>query len=61
MKWGKKIVGGIALASILAMNGCASTLFFPAKPVEKAADSLIDDIWPDVAKPAIVKTEAKKS
>jgi hypothetical protein len=61
MELGKRIVGGLALASMLAMTGCASTLFFPAKPAEKAADALIDDIWPDVPKPAVAKTDAKKS
>ncbi len=51
----------IAIASTLAMTGCASTLFFPAKPAEKAADKVIDDIWPDVTKPVPPKADAKKS
>jgi hypothetical protein len=61
MMSGKKIVVGLALASIVAMTSCTSALFFPAKPAEKAADALIDDIWPDVPKPATAKTDAKKS
>lgn len=38
----------IAFAGVVAMTGCATTLFFPIKPAERAADKLIDDIWPDV-------------
>lgn len=61
MTAGKKTLGCIALASFLALGGCASTLFFPAKPAEMAADSLIDDIWPDVPKPVAVDVGGKKS
>ena len=65
MNTGEKFVVVATIASMLTMTGCGSTLFFPAKPAEKAADSLIDDIWPDatkpVVKPAAVKDEAKKS
>ena len=55
MKTGKIFVAGTALASFLAMAGCASTLFFPVKPAEKAADKVIDDIWP-----ALARLEEKK-
>lgn len=65
MNTGEKVVVVAAIASMLALAGCASTLFFPAKPAEKAADSLIDDIWPEITKPvikpAVAKEEAKKS
>ena len=61
MKTGKVFVASITLASVFAMAGCASTLFFPAKPAEKAADKVIDDIWPDVAKPMNTETDVKKS
>ena len=46
MKVGKTIVVGVALAGFLVMTGCASTLFFPVRPAEKAANAAIDDIWP---------------
>ena len=61
MKVTKLFVACVALASIFAISGCASTLFFPAKPAEKAADKVIDDIWPDLSKPGSQKVEAKKS
>ena len=54
----KIFIASVALASIFAVSGCASTLFFPAKPAEKAADKVIDDIWPAMAKPAA--TELKR-
>ena len=57
----KIFIACVALASIFAISGCASTLFFPAKPAEKAADKVIDDIWPDLAKPTMPKTDVKKS
>ena len=57
----KLFVACVALASIFAISGCASTLFFPAKPAEKAADKVIDDIWPDLSKPAAPKVDVKKS
>ena len=48
----------VALAGFFVMGGCATTLFFPAKPAETAADKVIDDVWHDLAKPAA--TELKK-
>ncbi|MEQ1517737.1 MAG: hypothetical protein ABL931_14740 [Usitatibacteraceae bacterium] len=68
MKVVRTSILGLTLASALVSAGCASTLFFPAKPAEKAADALIDEIWPDVAKPSATPgigndgaKEAKKS
>lgn len=60
MKSIKTVVGSVALVCIVATGGCASTLFFPVKPAEKAADKVIDDVWPDLAKP-VAGGEAKKS
>lgn len=57
----KKWVATFFLIGIFAMSGCASTLFFPAKPAEKAADKVIDDIWPVQVKPAGTTAEPKKS
>lgn len=50
MRARKSIIIGAIFASILALAGCASTLFFNAKPAEKAADGLIDDVWPGMEK-----------
>lgn len=60
MKPVKTVVVSVSLACVVTMGGCASTLFFPVKPAEKAADKLIDDVWPDLAKP-VGAAEAKKS
>jgi hypothetical protein len=57
----KNWVAAFFLTGIFAMSGCASTLFFPAKPAEKAADKVIDDIWPVQGKPADATVEPKKS
>ena len=51
----------VTLSGLLVIVGCASTLFFPTKPAEKAADLVIDDIWPDMAKSPTIKTDAKKT
>ncbi len=59
MKARKVLVASVTLICIAAMAGCTSTLFFPAKSAEKAADKLIDDIWPELAKPALAAPEAK--
>ena len=61
MKKVKILIVVANLACALAMSGCGTALFFPVKPAEKAADKVIDDIWPDVTKPAPAKVEAKKS
>ncbi|MCY7387455.1 MAG: hypothetical protein LH481_05220 [Burkholderiales bacterium] len=58
MKLARILAAFAALASVAVMVGCASTLFFPVHPAEKAADKLIDDIWPGVAKSPT--PEAKK-
>ncbi len=60
MKPVKTVVASVSLACIVLMGGCASTLFFPVKPAEKAADKVIDDVWPDLVKP-VAAAEAKKS
>lgn len=61
MKAKKTLVAAITFTCVFAMAGCASTLFFPAKSAEKAADRLISEIWPDLPKPAVPTPEAKKS
>ena len=60
MKAGNTFVASIALACVLAMAGCASTLFFPLKSAEKAADKVIQEIWTDIDKPAVAGAGAKK-
>ena len=59
MKLARTLFVGVALTAMLALTGCGSTLFYPARSAEKAADKVIDDIWPGVAKPAAARTEAK--
>ena len=59
MKLARTLFFGVALTAMLALTGCGSTLFYPARSAEKAADKVIDDIWPNVVKPAATKTEAK--
>ena len=61
MKTRKPMLVAAALATTLTMTGCVSTLFFPAKSAEKAADKVIDDIWPAAAMPGLAKSDAKKS
>ena len=61
MKAGKALVAAITFTCVFTMPGCASTLFFPAKSAEKAADRLISEIWPDLPKPAGPTPEAKKT
>ena len=61
MKKVKIFIVAAILAGALAMSGCGTALIFPIKPAEKAADKVIDDIWPDVTRPTPVKVEAKKS
>ena len=61
MKKVKIFIVAATLACALPMSGCGTALFFPVKPAEKAADRVIDDIWPDVTRPTPVKVEAKKS
>jgi hypothetical protein len=37
----------IVLASVtVTLAGCTTIAFFPTAPAQKAADKLIDDIWP---------------
>ena len=61
MKTRKTLLVAAVLATALTMTGCVSTLFFPAKSAEKAADKVIDDFWPATAKPEPAKLDAKKS
>ena len=61
MKTRKALFVSITIACIVSMSGCASTLFFPAKSAEKAADKIIDDIWPESVKTTVAAPEAKKS
>ena len=61
MKTRRTLLVAVALAIALTMTGCVSTLFFPAKSAEKAADKVIDEIWPAAAKPELAKSDAKKS
>ena len=61
MKAEKLLVAAITFTCVFAMPGCASTLFFPAKSAEKAADQLIGEIWPNLPKPAVPTPEAKKT
>ena len=61
MKTRNTLLVSTMLATALTMAGCVSTLFFPAKSAEKAADKIIDDIWPAAAKPEFAKPDAKKS
>ena len=61
MKAEKSLVAAITFTCVFAMPGCASTLFFPAKSAEKAADQLIGEIWPNLPKPTVPTREAKKT
>lgn len=36
----------LILATVAA--GCGTISFFPAQPAQKAADKVIDDIWPPI-------------
>ena len=60
MKFGKAIVFCTIFCGALALGGCASTLFFPAKAAEKAVDKVIDDVWLGMGQPAPLNAEAKK-
>jgi hypothetical protein len=49
----KKFVIVFLAFAQLAVAGCTTIAFFPAAPAQKAADKLIDDIWPAApARPA---------
>lgn len=61
MKNRRKLLVAVGLVTVLSMTGCGSTLFFPAKSAEKAADKVIDDFWPASAKPESAKLDGKKS
>ena len=61
MKTRKTLLVAVVLATAFTMTGCVSTLFFPAKSAEKAADKVIDDIWPTAARPELAKSNEKKS
>ena len=59
MKMERTIFAVVTLTTMLALSGCGSTLFYPSRSAEKAADKVIDGIWPNVVKPATAKTETK--
>jgi hypothetical protein len=42
---GPKIILVVALLAA-SLAGCGSISFFPAAPAQRAADKVIDDIWP---------------
>lgn len=48
----KQIIKCLTFTVFFAIGGCASTLFFPTKSAEIAADKVIDDVWAELAKPA---------
>jgi hypothetical protein len=37
----------LVLATVV-VAGCGTISFFPAQPAQKAADKVIDDIWPPI-------------
>ena len=39
------VVAGLVIA---VSAGCGTISFFPAQPAQKAADKVIDDIWPPI-------------
>jgi hypothetical protein len=55
---GKGRTALVCLAAWMALAGCSSIAFYPAVPAQKAADRVIDDIWP--AQPANQTTAAKE-
>ena len=61
MKLAKSIIVGAMFASVLALAGCASTLFFNIRPAEKAADGWIDDVWPGMEKAGGVTSASAQS
>jgi len=34
--------------AIATVSGCGTISFFPTQPAQKAADKVIDDIWPPI-------------
>ena len=36
----------VGVACVTTTSGCSTISFFPTAPAQKAADSVIDDIWP---------------
>jgi hypothetical protein len=36
----------VLAAAVVAAAGCGTISFFPTQPAQKAADKVIDDIWP---------------
>lgn len=45
----------IGVVGVATTSGCSTISFFPAAPAQKAADKVIDDIWPA---PEVVKAPA---
>ncbi len=47
MKSNKRIFSTVGfLAASVFFYGCGSISFFPTAPAQKAADNIIDDVWP---------------
>lgn len=47
MKSSKRIFSTLALIAMsLFFYGCAAITFFPTASAQKAADSIIDEVWP---------------
>lgn len=37
------------ISAVMAVSaGCGTISFFPAQPAQKAADKVIDDVWPPI-------------
>jgi hypothetical protein len=47
-----RISAWLLMATFLSVAGCSSISFFPKATAQKAADKVIDDIWPASAAPA---------
>ncbi len=59
MKLRKMALGGVVLAG-LVLAGCSTIAFFPTAPAQKAADKVIDDIWPTAPERAATAAEVRK-
>jgi hypothetical protein len=64
MQLQKNLIVVVLAVAPVALAGCTTIAFFPTAPAQKAADKLIDDIWPaaparPAAAPAPVAAPAK--
>ncbi len=48
----------LSALTFVSAAGCSTILFFPAESAQKAADKIIDDIWP-AADPAKMNKDMK--